>query len=120
MQWQIQGHLGCARFAEIVWSAKFLWSLCSVDFHSLTLQFPMQTPHSVAPELQAFVSSLENCQHFSKTDIHLDSVKFFHFHAVIGLRTLFEVSSGNSNRLLMKTKVINFILQFESSRSVRK
>ena len=35
-----------------------MWSLCSVDFHTLTLQLPIQTPHSVAPELQVFVSSL--------------------------------------------------------------
>ena len=35
-----------------------MWSLSSVDFHTLTLQLPIQTPNSVAPELQAFVSSL--------------------------------------------------------------
>ena len=46
---------------------QILWSLCSVDFHTLTLQLPIQTPHSVAPELQVFVSSLQNCQNFSKT-----------------------------------------------------
>ena len=46
---------------------QILWSLYSVDFHSLTLQLPIQTLHSVAPELQVFVSSLENCQNFSKT-----------------------------------------------------
>ena len=55
------GSLGCARFAEI-WLKYFefhiLWSLSSVDFHTLTLQLPIQTPNSVAPELQAFVSSL--------------------------------------------------------------
>ena len=34
------------------------WSLSSVDFHTLTLQLPIQTPNSVAPELQVFVSSL--------------------------------------------------------------
>ena len=38
---------------------QILWSLCSVDFHALTLQLPIQTPHSVAPELQVFVSSLK-------------------------------------------------------------
>ena len=31
------------------------------------MQLPIQTLHSVAPELQVFVSSLENCQNFSKT-----------------------------------------------------
>ena len=44
-----------------------LLSLRSVDFRTLTLQLPIQTPHFVAPELQIFVSSLENCQNFSKT-----------------------------------------------------
>ena len=53
--------LGCARFAEI-WLKYFefhiLWSLSSVDFHTFTLQLPIQTQNSVAPDLQAFVSSL--------------------------------------------------------------
>ena len=31
------------------------------------MQLPIQTSLSVAPELQVFVSSLENCQIFSKT-----------------------------------------------------
>ena len=56
-----RAHSGCARFAEI-WLKYFefhiLWSLSSVDFHTLTLQLPIQTQNSVAPELQAFVSSL--------------------------------------------------------------
>ena len=47
--------LFCWNFSE--W--QILWSLCSVDFHTLTLQLPIQTPHSVAPELQVFVSSLK-------------------------------------------------------------
>ena len=54
--------MGCARFAEI-WQNnlefEILWSLSSVNFHTLTLQFPIQTPNSVAPELQDYVSSLE-------------------------------------------------------------
>ena len=50
---------GCARFGEILLSARILWSLCSVDFHTLTLQLPIQTLYSVAPELQVFVSSLK-------------------------------------------------------------
>ena len=45
----------CWNFSE----RQILWSLCSVDFHTLTLQLPIQTPHSVAPELQDFVSSLK-------------------------------------------------------------
>ena len=43
---------------------QILWSLCSVDFHTLTLQLPIQTPHSVAPELPSFC---EFTQIFSKT-----------------------------------------------------
>ena len=42
--------------------SEILWKLCSVDFHTLTLQLLIQTLHSVAPELQVFVSSLSNCQ----------------------------------------------------------
>ena len=45
----------CWNFSE----RQILWSLCSVDFHTLTLQLPIQTLHSVAPELQVFVSSLK-------------------------------------------------------------
>ena len=41
-----------------------MWSLRLVDFHTLTLQLSIQ---SMAPELQVFVGSLENCQNFSKT-----------------------------------------------------
>ena len=33
-----------------------------MDFHTFTLQLPIQTLHSVVPELQVFVSSLENFQ----------------------------------------------------------
>ena len=62
------GSQGCVRFPEFVQNfseRQILWSLCSVDFRTFTLQFPIQTLHSVAPELQVFVSSLENCQTFS-------------------------------------------------------
>ena len=55
--------LGCARFPEFTQNfseRQILWSLCSVDFHTLTLQLPIQTLHSVEPELQVFGSSLEN------------------------------------------------------------
>ena len=38
-----------------------------VVFHTFTLQLPIQTLHSVASELQVFVSLLKNCQNFSKT-----------------------------------------------------
>ena len=60
---------GCARFPQFVQNfseRQLLWSLCSVDFHTFTSQLPIQTLHSVAPELPVFVSSLKNCQNFSK------------------------------------------------------
>ena len=50
----------CWNFTE----RQILWSLCSVDFHTLTLQLPIQTLHSVAPELPSFC---EFTQNFSKT-----------------------------------------------------
>ena len=67
----------CARFPKFVQNfseRQILWSLCSVDFHTFTLQSPIQTLLSVAPELQVFVSSLENCQNFSKTSTPLGRV----------------------------------------------
>ena len=66
--------LGCARFPEFTQNfseRQILWSLCSVDFHTLTLQLPIETPHFVAPELQVFVSSLENCPNLGKTSTPL-------------------------------------------------
>ena len=66
--------LGCAHFPEFMQNFsehQILWSLCLVDFHSLTLQLPIQTPHFVAPELQVFVSSLENCPNLRKTSTPL-------------------------------------------------
>ena len=45
----------CSNFTERqVW-----WSLSSVDFHTLTLQLPIQTQNCMPSELQVFVSSLE-------------------------------------------------------------
>ena len=54
----------CEKFQ---WAPDFVEFL-SVDFHTFTLQFPIQTLHSVAPELTFFLSSLENCQNFSKNE----------------------------------------------------
>ena len=54
-------------FTQNVRGRQILWRLCSVDFHTLTLQLPIQTPHFVAPELQVFASSLENCPNLRKT-----------------------------------------------------
>ena len=61
----------CWNFTE----RQILWSLCSVDFHTLTLQLPIQTPHSVAPELQVFVSSLR----FSVKRAHPSYQPVLHF-----------------------------------------
>ena len=66
-----QKQLGCARFPDFMQNfseRQVLWSLCSVDFHTLTLQLPIQNLHSVAPELQVFVSSLENCANFRENE----------------------------------------------------
>ena len=63
----IQGCAGFPQFVQNVSERQILWSLCSVDFHTLTLQLPIQTLHSVASELHVFVSSLQNCQNFRKT-----------------------------------------------------
>ena len=60
----------CARFPKFNQNfseRQILWSLYSVHFHNLTLQLPIQTLYSVVPELQVFVSSLENCRNFSET-----------------------------------------------------
>ena len=49
---------GCARFPEFVQNfseRQILWSLCSVDFHTFSLQLPNQTLHSVASEFQVFL-----------------------------------------------------------------
>ena len=45
---------GCACFPEFTQNfseRQILWSLCSVDFHTFTLELPIQTPHGVEPEL---------------------------------------------------------------------
>ena len=61
---------GCARFPEILQDfseRQILWSLCSVDFHALTLNLPIHTSLSVSPKLQVSLSSTENCSNFTKT-----------------------------------------------------
>ena len=67
------GPMGCARFVTISLCARLLWSLSSVDFHTLTLQLPIQAQNSLAPELQVFVSSLEfqqNEHNYGLSSIH--------------------------------------------------
>ena len=107
----ITGHgitgLGCARFPEFVQNfseRQILWSLCSVVFHTLTLQLPIQTLHSVAPELQVFVSSLENCPNFCKTSTPQGCARFtvffqkyFEFQILWSLSSVdFFLSQSNS------------------------
>ena len=48
-------------------SVRFLWSLCLVVFHALTLKLPIQTSLSVAPKLQACVRSHEKRPNLSET-----------------------------------------------------
>ena len=45
----------CACFAEIVLSARYCASLCSIDFLTFTLKLPFQTLHSVAPGMCSFL-----------------------------------------------------------------
>ena len=64
------GHPGCARFPEFLQNfsePQILQSLCSVDFHTFTLQLPIQTLLSEAPKLPVYARSGEKCQKFSKT-----------------------------------------------------
>ena len=73
---------GGARFPEFTHNFsefQILWSLCFVDFHTFTLQLPVQTLHSLAPELLVFVSSLGNCPNFRKTrhQFHFEAHNFF-------------------------------------------
>ena len=67
--------LGCALCAEILQNFsehQILWSLCSVVFLAFTLKLPIQTLHSVTPELQVCVRSGEKCQKFRNTSTPLE------------------------------------------------
>ena len=58
--------LGCARFPEILQNfSKILLRMCSVVFHALTLELPIQTLLSVAPRLPVSARSDEKCENFS-------------------------------------------------------
>ena len=50
---------GVCSFCWNITERQILWSLCSVDFHTLTLQLSIQTPHFLVLELQVCVSSLK-------------------------------------------------------------
>ena len=111
--------LGWARFPKLVQNfseRQILWSLCSVDFHTLTLQLPFQTLHSVAPELQIFVSSLENCQNFNKTSTPLNppilikSTNYTRtFYSKMSLRPNEQSSENLSRRLQSHTQLWRMI-----------
>ena len=45
---------------------QFLWGLCLVVFRALTLEVPIQTSLSVAPELPVSLRLDEKCQKFRK------------------------------------------------------
>ena len=67
---EVLAFLGCAHIPEFIQNfseRQILWSWCLVDFHTLTLHLPIQILHFVVPELQLFVSSLENGANFRKT-----------------------------------------------------
>ena len=66
--------LGCACFPEFTQNFsehQILWSLSLVDFHTLTLQLPIQTLHSVVPELQVFGEFTWKLPKFKKTSTPL-------------------------------------------------
>ena len=54
-------------FCKILVSTRFLWRMCPVVFHALTLELPIQTSLSVAPELPVYLSSAEKCEKVSET-----------------------------------------------------
>ena len=95
-------HPGVCSFWWNFSERQILWSLCSVDFHTLTLQLPIQTPHSVAPELQVFVSSLK----FSVKRAHpgLASGKFWicHYYAESTLPYIFCFYFNTAHWLFMR------------------
>ena len=62
---------GCARFPEFTQNSsehQILWSLCSVDFHTLTLQLPIQTLHSVVHELLSFCEFTSKMSKFQQNE----------------------------------------------------
>ena len=80
--------MGCARFAQNLQNfseRQILWSLCSLDFHTLTLQLPIQTSLSVAPKLRVSLSSAENCHKIRKTST---PPEYLLFHDVYGFYKL--------------------------------
>ena len=74
----VWGVLVLLKFDKNILSFIFYGVLFSVDFHTLTLQLPIQTQNSVVPELQAFVSSLpisvKQAYPWAKSLINLGSV----------------------------------------------
>ena len=67
---------GGARFAAFLQNfseRQILWSLCSVVFHALTLESPIQTSLSVALKLPISLTSYEKCPNLWKTSTPLHS-----------------------------------------------
>ena len=60
---------------KLYWAPDIV-ELCSVDFHTLTtVQLPIQTLHSVAPELQVFVSSLKTSTPSIRFTVYINGSK---------------------------------------------
>ena len=90
-------YLNSARTRGVLVLLKFterqiLWSLYSVDFHTLTLQLPIQTLHSVTPELLfcEFTSKLSKFQEYEHTQSSMIEGywKLFYMYVTLSL-TLF-------------------------------
>ena len=63
--------LGCAHFPGFLQNfseRQILWSLCSIVFHALTPELPIQTSLSVAPELPVSLVHMKNVQILGKRE----------------------------------------------------
>ena len=69
------GVLVFLKFTQNSTERQVLWSLCSVDFHTLTLQLPIQTPHSVASELPSFCEFTGKLCKFQENEHTPESVR---------------------------------------------
>ena len=90
---------GVCSFRSNLAKRQILWSFCSVDFNTLTLHLPIQTQNSVAPELQAVVSSLQ----ISAKRAHLSA------------SSPANVSSGNSKLICFFTLYLILVVYFKTT-----
>ena len=54
------------QFLKTFSERQILWSLCSVDFHALTLKLPIQTLLPAAPKLKVHTRPGKKCPNFRK------------------------------------------------------